>query len=387
MQQRHLPAEPLHRDMVQWRHDFHQHPELGFQEHRTAERVARLLDSFGIEVHEHVGGTGVVGVLRRGSGRRSIGLRADMDALAIAEQNTFAHRSCHDGRMHACGHDGHTAMLLGAAEHLAAHGQFDGTVTFVFQPAEEHGRGALAMIDDGLFERFPVDDVYAMHNLPGLAAGRFAVRPGPIMACEHTFEIDIQGAGTHAALPHMGVDPILIGSEIVIALQTIVSRRLDPIANGVVSVTAFQTDGTRNIIPDRVTLRGDTRSFSTAVGDDIEAAMERIASGICAAHGGRCSLTYNREFAATINTPAEAAIAADVACEVVGADMVDRACQPIMASEDFGFMLQHKPGCYLFIGNGQDASGLHTPGYDFNDDNLATGADFWVRLVESQLAG
>jgi amidohydrolase len=384
----HMGIQTPNDEMLTWRHDFHQHPELGFEEHRTAGAVANHLRDFGIEVHEGVGGTGVVGILRHGDGTKTIGLRADMDALAIAEKNTFDHRSRHDGRMHACGHDGHTTMLLGAAQTLAKEPGFNGTVVFIFQPAEEHGRGALAMIEDGLFDRFPVESVFGMHNMPSLPTGHFAVRPGPIMACEDNFEITIHGKGSHAALPHMGIDPILIGSEIVMALQNIISRTLDPIANAVLSVTDFAVEATRNVIPERVVLRGDVRAFSPDIQDHVEATMERIVAGVCSAHGAHHEFSYTHEFAATINTDEHALIAANIARQVVGADKVDGACTPVMASEDFGFTLQHKPGCYLFIGNGGDGPGgcgLHSPHYDFNDEILSTGAAFWVQLVRSQL--
>lgn len=381
--------DDLHDAMMHWRHDFHRYPEQGFEEHRTSEIVAGLLDNFGIEVHKSIGGTGVVGVLQKGCSEKSIGLRADMDALQITEQNTFEHRSRHDGQMHACGHDGHTAMLLGAAQYLAKSGNFDGTVTFIFQPAEEHGKGALAMIEDGLFERFRADAIYAMHNFPSLPAGSFAMTSGPIMACEDNFEIRIEGKGTHAALPHRGIDPIVVASEIVMALQSLVARTVDPMDCAVVSVTEFLTDGARNILPNEVVLKGDTRSFGDAMQTHIEQTMERIVSGICAAHGARYNFQYSREFAATINTRQETEIAAEVARRVAGPEQVDIACPPIMTSEDFGFMLQHKPGCYLLIGNGGEGPGgcgLHNPSYDFNDDILRVGAEFWTQLVEYQLA-
>lgn len=381
--------DDLHDAMMHWRHDFHRYPEQGFEEHRTSEIVAGLLDNFGIEVHKSIGGTGVVGVLQKGCSEKSIGLRADMDALQITEQNTFEHRSRHDGQMHACGHDGHTAMLLGAAQYLAKSGNFDGTVTFIFQPAEEHGKGALAMIEDGLFERFRADAIYAMHNFPSLPAGSFAMTPGPIMACEDNFKIRIEGKGTHAALPHRGIDPIVVASEIVMALQSLVARTVDPMDCAVVSVTEFLTDGARNILPNEVVLKGDTRSFGDAMQTHIEQTMERNVSGICSAHGARYNFQYSREFAATINTRQETEIAAEVARRVAGPEQVDIACSPIMTSEDFGFMLQQKPGCYLLIGNGGEGPGgcgLHNPSYDFNDDILRVGAEFWTQLVEYQLA-
>ena len=381
-------TEILHETMQAWRHDIHRHPELAFEEQRTASKVAELLAGFGLEVHTGIGNTGVVGVLKKGSGERSIGLRSDMDALKILEQNSFEYRSINEGKMHACGHDGHTAMLLGAAQYLASEGEFDGTAVFIFQPAEEHGDGARAMIEDGLFERFPVDAVYAIHNFPSLATGKFAVRAGSIMAAEDNFEITINGIGHHAAMPHLGKDTIVIGAEIVTAMQSLVSRTLDPIDNAVVSFTECITNGTVNVVPGQVILKGDTRSLTTAVQDHIEHTMERIVSGICAAHGATYEFSYRRNFVPTINTPEEVEIAAGVAGKVVGADNVVDNSRPVMASEDFGYMLQARPGAYLLLGNGEDGVGgcsLHNPTYDFNDDILSIGADFWVTLVHSQL--
>jgi hippurate hydrolase len=378
----------LHETMQTWRHDIHRHPELAFEEQRTASKVAELLTGFGLEVHTSVGNTGVVGVLKKGSSARSIGLRADMDALKILEQNSFEYRSVNEGKMHACGHDGHTAMLLGAAQYLASEGEFDGTAVFIFQPAEEHGDGAKAMIEDGLFDRFPVDSVYAIHNFPSLATGKFAVRAGSIMAAEDNFEITINGVGCHAAMPHLGKDTIVIGAEIVSSMQSLVSRTLDPIDNAVVSFTEFITNGTVNVVPGQVILKGDTRSLTTAVQDHIEQTMERIVSGICAAHGASYEFSYRRNFVPTINTPDEAAIAANVASTVVGTKNVVGNSRPVMASEDFGYMLQARPGAYLLLGNGEDGVGgcsLHNPAYDFNDDILSIGADFWVTLVQTQL--
>ena len=378
----------MHETMQAWRHDIHRHPELAFEEHRTADKVAELLTEFGLQVHRSIGNTGVVGVLKKGSSERAIGLRADMDALKILEQNTFEYRSVNQGKMHACGHDGHTAMLLGAAHYLASEGEFDGTVVFIFQPAEEHGEGARAMIEDGLFERFPVDSVYAIHNFPSLATGKFAVRAGSIMAAEDNFEITINGVGCHAAMPHLGKDPIVIGAEIVTAMQSLVSRSLDPLDNAVVSFTEFLTNGTINVIPGQVILKGDTRSLTTAVQDHIENTMERIVSGICAAHGASYEFSYRHNFIPTVNTPDEAEIAADVARIVVGAENVVGDSRPIMGSEDFGYMLQSRPGAYLLLGNGEEGVGgcsLHNPAYDFNDDILSIGADFWVTLVAIQL--
>ena len=375
--------------MQTWRHDIHRHPELAFEEQRTAARVAELLGEFGLEVHTGIGNTGVVGVLKKGNSERMLGLRADMDALKIQEQNSFEYRSVNDGKMHACGHDGHTAMLLGAAQCLARDGDFDGRVVFIFQPAEEHGDGARAMIADGLFERFPVDAVYAIHNFPSLETGKFAVRAGSIMAAEDNFEITINGVGHHAAMPHLGTDAIVIGAEIVTAMQTLVSRSLDPLDSAVVSFTEFVTNGTVNVVPGQVLLKGDTRSLTIKVQEHIEETMERIVSGICAAHGASYEFSYRHNFIPTVNTPAEAEIAAAIASAVVGVDNIVGDSRPVMTSEDFGYMLQARPGAYLLLGNGVEGIGgcsLHNPAYDFNDEILCIGADFWVTLIESQLA-
>ena len=375
--------------MQAWRHDIHRHPELAFEEQRTAARVAELLGEFGLEVHTGIGNTGVVGVLKKGNSERMLGLRADMDALKIQEQNSFEYCSVNDGKMHACGHDGHTAMLLGAAQHLARDGDFDGSVVFIFQPAEEHGEGARAMIADGLFERFPVDAVYAIHNFPSLETGKFAVRAGSIMAAEDNFEITINGVDHHAAMPHLGKDAIVVGAEIVTAMQTLVSRSLDPLDSAVVSFTEFVTNGTVNVVPGQVRLKGDTRSLTIKVQEHIEETMERIVSGICAAYGANYEFSYRHNFIPTVNTPAEAEIAATIASAVVGADNVVGDSRPVMTSEDFGYMLQARPGAYLLLGNGVEGIGgcsLHNPAYDFNDEILCIGADFWVTLVETQLA-
>jgi len=375
--------------MQAWRHDIHRHPELAFEEQRTAARVAQLLTEFGLEVHTGIGNTGVVGVLRKGNSERMLGMRADMDALRIHEQNSFDYRSLHDGKMHACGHDGHTAMLLGAAQYLASEGNFDGSAVFIFQPAEEHGEGARAMLADGLFERFPVDSVYAIHNFPSLETGKFAVRAGSIMAAEDNFEITVNAVGHHAAMPHLGKDAIVIGAQIVSAMQTLVSRTLDPLDSAVVSFTEFVTNGTVNVVPGQVVLKGDTRSLTVAVQDHIETTMERIVAGICAAHGASYEFSYQRNFIPTVNSANEADISARVAASVVGAQNVVGDSRPAMTSEDFGYMLQARPGAYLLLGNGKEGVGgcsLHNPAYDFNDAILCIGADFWVRLVEDQLA-
>ena len=364
--------------MTQWRRHMHRFPECGFDLPLTADFIAEKLASFGIEVTRNIGQQGIVGVLRCGSGDKSIGLRADMDALYIQEENSFDHRSCHDGKMHACGHDGHSAMLLGAACYLAEHKGFNGTVHFIFQPDEEHGKGAQAMIDDGLFERFQIDAVYGLHNMPGLAEGEFIVRPGSLMASESSFEIVIEGTGGHAAMPHRGVDPLVIGSQVVLALQTIVSRNLNAIEEtAVVSATEFITNGTVNVIPSQVTIKGDCRCFSEASLAKIEQAMERIVAGVCQAGGAQYQFTFTNTFYPTVNSiaPTEHAIQAAVA--VFGDEHVERNCQPLTISEDFSSMLRVKPGCYALLGNGVDSVGgcaLHNPGYDFNDNILKYGA-------------
>jgi len=378
-------------DMRLWRRDIHKHPELGFDEDRTSGKVAGLLEDFGLEVHRGVGRTGVVGVLRKGSGNRAIGLRADMDALPIQEANDFEHRSVNDGVFHGCGHDGHTSMLLGAAKQLASAGDFSGTAYFIFQPSEEDGRGALAMIDDGLFERFPMEAVYGMHNMPGVPAGQFAVRAGAIMTSEDVFEITIQGRGGHASMPEKTIDPMVVGAEIVLALQTIPSRSIGPRDWCVVSVTEMLTDGARNVIPSCVTIRGDCRALSLEVQATIERRMREIVAGIAAAHGAEGHVDYRNDFVPTINSGPETEAAIAAAQEVAGVEAVDPDCPTCGASEDFARMLRVKPGCYIFIGNGADGDGrvcpsLHNPHYDLNDGILANGRDFWVALVEGQLA-
>ena len=375
--------------MTEWRRHMHQFPECGFDLPLTADFVAEKLESFGLEVTRNVGKKGVVAKLSCGDGQNSIGLRADMDALFIQEQNTFAHKSKHEGQMHACGHDGHSAMLLGAAAYLAEHRDFNGTVYFIFQPDEEHGQGAQAMIDDGLFERFPMDSVYGLHNMPGLAEGHVMVRPGSLMASESGFEIVINGVGGHAAMPHRGVDPIVVGSQVVLALQTIVSRNLSAIEEtAVVSVTDFQTNGTTNVIPAQVTITGDCRCFTEDALAKIEQSMERIVAGTCQAAGADYQFTFTNTFYPTVNSAAETASAIQAAEAVVGADQVDGNCLPLTISEDFSSMLRVKPGCYILLGNGVESVGgcaLHNPEYDFNDRVLGYGASYWVRLVQDLL--
>lgn len=376
-------------EMVEWRRHLHRFPECGFNVHQTADFIAEKLSSWGIEVIRGIGQTGLVGVLCKGSGSASIGLRADMDALHIHEQNTFDHCSRHQGRMHACGHDGHSAMLLGAAKYLAQCGHFNGTVFFIFQPDEEHGCGAQAMIDDGLFERFKIDAVFGLHNLPGLPAGHFAVRPGSLMASESSFEIHIKGVGGHAAMPHTGIDPIVVGSQVVLGLQTIVSRNLSAIhETAVVSVTEFITNGTVNVIPSEVVIKGDSRCFTESSLNRIEQRMEQIVAGICQAAGAQYEFEFINTFYPTINSAEETRSAIAAAQQALGTERVNPVCDPFTISEDFSSMLRVKPGCYALLGNGVDSVGgcaLHNPTYDFNDDILQSGAAYWITLVQNQL--
>lgn len=381
--------QQLKEDMIAWRHDIHKNPELGFQEQRTAEKVASLLRSFDIEIHEGVGQTGIVGVLRSGGGNKAIGFRADMDALPIQEANEFEYRSVNNGVFHGCGHDGHTAMLLGAAKRLAEEGGFDGTIYFIFQPSEEDGRGALAMIEDGLFERFPMDAVYGMHNMPGIPAGQFAVRKGAIMTSEDIFIINVRGRGGHASMPERTIDPIVVGAEIVTSLQSIVSRSISPRDWGVVSITEFITDGARNVIPSEVEIRGDCRALSPETQNRIETRMREIVAGVCAAHGAEGDVIYRHDFVPTVNSPDETDASIRAAQEVAGVVNVDPDCPTCGASEDFARMLQCKPGCYILIGNGEGGHcghSLHNPNYDMNDDVLEIGSNYWVTLARQILA-
>jgi len=375
--------------LIEWRHLLHSSPEFGFEEFITSNFVATKLASFGIEVVADFGKTGIVGVLRRGEGGKSIGLRADMDALKITELNDFPYRSQHHGLMHACGHDGHTTILLGAAEYLANSDIFNGTVYFIFQPAEEHGKGARAMIDDGLFERFDIDAVYGLHNLPGLAEGEFAIRTGAIMASESSFHIQVRGKGGHAAMPYMAVDTLYVASQIVIALQSIVSRNMNVLAEpAVVSVTEFITDGTVNVLPSEVSLKGDCRCFTDAAREKLAVAIERIVAGICDSAGAHYEFEFEQIFPATINHERETGFALQAAQDALGDDKVDGNCNRYTISEDFANMLRVRPGCYGLIGNGGEAGigcALHNPNYDFNDDILIKGVRYWVKLVENQL--
>ncbi|MDH4451337.1 MAG: M20 family metallopeptidase [Rhodoferax sp.] len=376
------------------RQDIHAHPELCFQEVRTADVVAAKLTEWGIPIHRGMGTTGVVGIVKAGTSERAIALRADMDALPMQESNTFAHASRHPGKMHACGHDGHTAMLLAAAQYLAQHRHFDGTVYLVFQPAEEGGGGAREMIKDGLFERFPVEAVFGMHNWPGMAAGTFAVSAGPVMASSNEFKITIRGKGGHAAIPHNAIDPVVVACQLVQGFQTIISRNVKPIDAGVISVTMVHAGEATNVIPDRCELRGTVRTFSIEVLDLIEHRMRAMSESLCAAFNTRVEFEFVRNYPPTINSAPEAAFARKVMERMVGADKVF-AQEPTMGAEDFSFMLQAKPGCYAFIGNGEGdhrslghgggPCTLHNPSYDFNDALLPVGATYWVRLAEEWL--
>lgn len=380
------------------RRDIHAHPELCFEEVRTADVVAGKLTEWGIPVHRGLGKTGVVGIVHGRDGGacgRAVGLRADMDALPMQEFNTFAHASKHAGKMHACGHDGHTAMLLAAAQHLAKHRNFDGTVYLIFQPAEEGGGGARVMIEDGLFEQFPMQAVYGMHNWPGMRAGTMAASAGPVMASTSEFKITVRGKGGHAAMPHMGVDPVPIACQMVQAFQTIISRNKKPVDAGVISVTMIHTGEATNVVPDSCELQGTVRTFSFEVLDLIEKRMRQVAEHTCAAHDAVCDFEFVRNYPPTINTPAEAQLARKVMASIVGEDNALEQ-EPSMGAEDFAYMLQAKPGAYCFIANGDGSHRemghgggpctLHNPSYDFNDDLIPLGATFWVRLAEEWLA-
>lgn len=374
----------LHDDIVAWRHDLHRHPELMYEVHRTAATVAEKLGHFGAdEVVTGLGRTGVVGVIRgrtSGSGK-VIALRADMDALPITETSGVAWASTAAGRMHACGHDGHTAMLLGAARYLAETRNFDGTAVVIFQPAEEGGGGGKAMIEDGLMERFGIEEVYGMHNMPGIPVGDFAMRPGPMLAATDEFTITVRGIGAHAAQPHAAVDPILIGTALVQSLQSIVSRSVDPVDAAVVSVTRFHAGEATNVIAETAEVAGTVRTLEPGIRDLVERRMGEIAAGLASAHGAKIELRYNRNYPVTRNHAPQVAFAAEVASEIVGDDRVDTDVPPLMGGEDFAYMLEKRPGAMVFLGNGNTA-GLHNPAYDFNDEAITAGCSYWVRLVE-----
>ena len=395
-------------DMQTLRRDIHAHPELKFEEHRTSELVAQQLESYGIAVTRGLAGTGLVGTLvgnsmgnsvgtsPRGVSPRAIGLRADMDALPLQEHNSFAHASQHPGKMHACGHDGHTAMLLAAAAYLSRHRDFDGTVHFIFQPAEEGGAGAQRMIEDGLFERFPCDAVFALHNWPGLAVGNFGVRVGALLAGSAEFDITVTGKGAHAAMPNLGIDPVMVACQIAQALQLLISREKKPLENAVLSITQIHAGDAYNVIPDQAVMRGTVRAFSVEEFDRLALSMRRVIEHTAAAFNASAEFRFQRNYPPTINHAHETEFAARVMESVVGADHVVRDYEPTMGAEDFAFMLLQKPGCYAFIGNGEGAHRhaghglgpcmLHNPSYDFNDELIPLGATYWVKLVQAYLA-
>lgn len=376
-----------HGQLTDWRRDIHAHPELAFEEHRTADMVADALTSFGLDVTRGLGKTGVVGTLSRGNSKTAVGLRADMDALPIVESNTFDYRSKHEGKMHACGHDGHTTMLLGAAQYMAANPNFDGTVHFIFQPAEEGAGGAKVMIEDGLFDQFPVDGVFGMHNWPGLEVGKFDVRTGAMMASIDMIDILIEGFGGHGALPHQTCDPVLAAAQVISAVQGVVSRNVNPLDSAVVSITMVHGGDAHNVIPAAVRLGGGIRTLSPESRDLVVARVKETAEGVCAGMNAKAVVDIQANYPVLINTPAETALSVQVASELVGAQNVNPNALPVMGSEDFAFMLQERPGCYIFIGNGEGKGGcmIHNPGYDFNDDVLPLGASYWVRLAETFL--
>ncbi len=372
-------------EIAGWRRELHAHPEIAFEEHHTADRVAERLASFGLEVHRGLAKTGVVGTLRAGTSPRAIALRADMDALAMQEQTDVPWRSENPGRMHACGHDGHMAMLLAAARALATRRRFDGTVHVIFQPAEENEGGRRVMVEEGLFERFPVEAVYGLHNIPGLPAGHIAVHAGPCMASADYFWIRVIGVGTHAAFPHRGADPLPAAAAIVLALQTIASRSVDPVDPAVVSVTQIHGGTTLNVLPEAVELCGTMRAMRPAVRDLLERRVREVATSVAEAHGVRAEVRLERRYPPTINDRAEAERAARAAAAVVGADKVLRDLPPAMGAEDFAWMLERRPGAYVWLGTGEDRPMVHSPRYDFPDEMLAVGASYWVTLVEQVL--
>jgi hippurate hydrolase len=390
--------ESIHADapaLAAIRRDLHAHPELRFEEVRTADVVARTLEGWGIPAHRGLGKTGVVGIVKNGTSARAVGLRADMDALPMTEHNRFEHASRHPGKMHACGHDGHTTMLLAAAKHLAKHRNFDGTVYLVFQPAEEGGGGAREMIRDGLFERFPMEAMFGAHNWPGMAVGQFALKTGPCFASSNEFRIVIRGKGAHGAMPHNGIDPVPVACQMVQAFQTIITRNKRPIDAGVISVTMIHAGEATNVVPETCELQGTVRTFTLDVLDLIETRMREIAEHTCAAYGAGCDFEFERNYPPTINHAAETEFARGVMAEVVGADNVLE-FEPTMGAEDFSYFLLEKPGCYFLIGNGDGAHRigghglgpcmLHNPSYDFNDELIPLGATLWVRLAERWLA-
>jgi amidohydrolase len=380
----------LHGEITAWRRDLHAYPELLYDVHRTAASVAEKLTAFGCdEVVQGIGRTGVVGVIRGrrpGKGEKVLGLRADMDALPIEEATGVPYQSTIAGKMHACGHDGHTAMLLGAAKYLAETRNFSGTAVVIFQPAEEGGAGANAMVNDGLMERFGIQEVYGMHNFPGLPVGTFATRPGPLMAAADRIRIEIEGVGGHGARPHLSVDAILVGSQIVNQIQSVVARNVNPLDSAVISICQFQAGFTDNVLPQTATLVGTARSFTPETQDLVEKRLRQIVEGTAALYGAKVNFSYKRDYPVTRNHDRQTAFAAAVAGEVAGKEKVDVDTPPTMGAEDFSFMLNVRPGAFIFIGNG-DTANIHHPAYDFNDEAIPYGTSYWVRLVETAMPG
>ena len=375
-------------EMQGWRQDIHAHPELGYEEHRTSETVARLLAEWGVEVHRGVAGTGVIGVLRNGASGRAIGLRADMDALPMPEDTGLPYASRNPGRMHACGHDGHTTMLLGAAKYLAETKHFDGTVVFIFQPAEEGGAGGQRMVQEGLFTRFPVDSVYAVHNDPGLKLGEMSVVAGPVLAAADMLDIRVRGRGGHAARPHLAIDPVLVGSQLVVALHHVVSRRVDPLDSAVISLCQFNAGSAHNVIPEKAEIHGTVRTLLPRTRDEMERLIIQTAKSVGAMNDAEVEVDYKRGYPPTVNHEAETERAALAAAKVLGRDRVIRQRPPVMGGEDFSFMLLERPGCFVRVGQADGARGavpVHNPKYDFNDDALPIGASFVASLVEQEL--
>jgi amidohydrolase len=382
-------------EITKIRRDIHAHPELCFQEERTADVIAKALTDWGIPIHRGLGTTGVVGIVKGGTSSRAVGLRADIDALPMTEHNTFPHASTHKGKMHACGHDGHTAMLLAAAKHFSRHRNFDGTVYLIFQPAEEGGGGAREMIKDGIFDKFPMEAVFGAHNWPGMPVGMVGLNPGAMMASSNAFRVLIKGKGSHAALPYMGIDPVPIACQMVMAWQTIITRNRKPIDPGVISATMIHTGEAINVVPDSAEIRGTVRTFSIETLDLIERRMKEVADGTCAAFGATCDFEFTRTYPPTVNHAAETEFVRQTLASVVGAQNIVP-FEPTMGAEDFSFFLQEKPGCYFVLGNGDGAHRLgghglgpcmlHNPSYDFNDELIPVGASCWVKLAEAWLA-
>ncbi len=382
----HPAIADMHDEMTEWRRDIHTHPETAFEEHRTAQVIADKLESFGIEIDKGLAGTGVIGIIEGNQpGDKAIGLRADIDALDIYEQTNKPYASKNPGKMHACGHDGHTTMLLGAAKYLADNRDFAGKVYLIFQPAEENEGGGRVMVEQGLFDKFPMDEVYGLHNWPGMPVGHIGMKVGPLMAAYDIFRITVTGRGSHGAMPHDGIDPVLVSAHIITNLQTIASRNVDPQDSVVVSVTQVHGGDAYNVIPEEVELRGTVRSFSSDVQLMAEEKIKKIVPTIAAAHGAEATVHYERRYPPTVNAEAETGHAARVAANLVGAENVDTDVTPVMGSEDFSFMLNERPGCYIWLGAGEKTANLHSPHFDFNDEILPIGAAYWARLVEDTL--